>query len=276
MEKQRRLWYIFCGVTPVFVYYGISMLSVVCAGYFGWSNHVLNLVNSTVSLIVLYTCFYRKYQPMFRDGNIPPLFFRGSLQRQEGRIAGRHYGWIILFGCGISLFANNVIVLLQLNERITTYKPVAQNLYSGGMVAVLLRTVILAACMEELMMRGLFYRCVSMALGRVGGMLVVNFVFGLLHGNLLQGLYAFVLGIGFTYVYDKYNRSLVASVMAHMAANLISVLGTMVPELVRLRNRYFYGVTLCSGAACIVAVIVMQCLAKRWVLHSVSREEQRK
>ena len=50
-------------------------------------------------------------------------------------------------------------------------------------------------------------------------------VFGIMHMNLIQMFYGFFLGIVFAYAYEKYG-SVKAPIAAHMAANLVSVLGT--------------------------------------------------
>ena len=59
----------------------------------------------------------------------------------------------------------------------------------------------------------------------VYAMVYSSVVFGVLHVNLVQMLYGFLLGLMLAYVYEKYG-SLKAPAAAHMAMNLLSVLAT--------------------------------------------------
>ena len=54
---------------------------------------------------------------------------------------------------------------------------------------------------------------------------LVSLFFALFHGDLVQGLYAFLLGVLLCYAYERYHNFL-APVLFHVAANLIAVLGS--------------------------------------------------
>lgn len=250
--------FLLLAVIPVLAYYGVTWVVVFLAASMHWGNNTLNIVNQAANIIVLYLVFYRKYDEFLGKGRLPALLPSGrDAETGARKIPMYHYIWIVLLGCGTSLLLNNLIVLTQLNQHITTYNEVAKNIYSGGLFLVFLRTVVLAACMEELLMRGLFYRSISCGVGRLLGMLISALVFGVIHGNLLQGIYAFLLGIVFCYVYDRYNRNLFASILAHMAANLVSVMGSMVPRVGYFIALHFIRLTVIAAVVCLVAAIAM-------------------
>ena len=50
-------------------------------------------------------------------------------------------------------------------------------------------------------------------------------IFSLLHGNMVQMIYALFLGVIYAYMYEKYG-SVKAPILAHITANILSVVGT--------------------------------------------------
>lgn len=83
-----------------------------------------------------------------------------------------------------------------------------------------LLTLIAAPIVEELAFRGITLKwALDLSNGKFWIANVIQAVlFGVAHGNLVQGLYAFTLGLVFGYVYYKY-KSLWASMIAHLTFN---------------------------------------------------------
>ncbi len=91
-------------------------------------------------------------------------------------------------------------------------------------ILTLLSTVILAPLSEELTCRGIIYRLA----GKISpGFWVANIVqalaFGILHGNLIQGAYAFGLGIILGLVYRQF-QNIWLCMLLHASMNFSSVL----------------------------------------------------
>ena len=78
---------------------------------------------------------------------------------------------------------------------------------------------------EELMFRGLIYRRIRCMIGPRQAIVVSGLVFGMYHGNLVQGLYGFLVGCIMAWLYEKYG-SLKAPILFHVCANLVSVIAT--------------------------------------------------
>jgi membrane protease YdiL (CAAX protease family) len=76
---------------------------------------------------------------------------------------------------------------------------------------------------EELVYRGLIYMRMRQYLNVNMSILVSALIFGLVHGNPVQGIYGFLVGILFAYVYEQYG-SLKAPILAHVSANMLSLL----------------------------------------------------
>ena len=93
--------------------------------------------------------------------------------------------------------------------------------------AVLIATVILAPLVEELVFRGVtLYYAQKMTKHFWIANVLQALLFGIGHMNLVQGTYAFILGIIMGCVYYKY-RSIKATILLHAAFNLV---GTVVAE----------------------------------------------
>ena len=54
-------------------------------------------------------------------------------------------------------------------------------------------------------------------------MVISGLIFGMFHGNVVQGIYAFAVGLFFAQVYEA-GKTLFLPVLAHMAVNAVSLL----------------------------------------------------
>ena len=100
-----------------------------------------------------------------------------------------------------------------------------QTLYGQGFsVQILVLGILMPTC-EELVYRGLVYKRLRYTSPFWAAAMYSSLVFAFTHGNLVQGLYGFIMGMMFCYVYEKYG-SVKAPVLAHITANILSVVGT--------------------------------------------------
>lgn len=81
-----------------------------------------------------------------------------------------------------------------------------------------LYTLLLAPVTEELIFRGLTLRILERSFSFWQANLLQALYFGLIHGNLVQGIYAFGAGLIFGWL-RKEEKTLVAPVICHMAVN---------------------------------------------------------
>lgn len=259
-DKEKNWLHLYCAVAPVLIYFGISFVAVAAAQKFGWDNGILNTVNSVVNLLVMYFYFYRRYELLFGAEGMPALLpgRQATVRKKSVKILPADYIWVLMAGASIALAVNNCFSILKLGEKIGTYQEVAQDIYSGSLLGIAFRTIILAALLEEFMMRGLFYRSFSQLTGRAAAMIVSSLVFGIIHGNLLQGMYAFVLGMLFSYIYDCFGRKMTAPVIAHIAANTVSVLGSKIPAVAVFFVNNMVVLTIVSVCWCILSVFMIR------------------
>lgn len=81
---------------------------------------------------------------------------------------------------------------------------------------------VLPACVEEFVFRGVFYHSYRKN-GIMGAALLSGFIFGIMHMNINQFIYAFVLGIVFALLVEA-TGSMFTAMIAHFAINTYSII----------------------------------------------------
>ena len=122
----------------------------------------------------------------------------------------------------VSNIMTSLFDLTDIIQYFQSYEEIVEILGSGNLLVRSLPIVIAAPIGEELLHRGIVLNRLLSWMPKWVAVLVGSALFGLLHLNLLQGLYAFVLGIAFSLLYVRY-RNLWVPIFAHAAINLTSI-----------------------------------------------------
>ncbi len=171
-------------------------------------------------------------------------------RRKHGRKAsfgGKDVFCVILGSLCISRGINYFLAITFLPELFPGYRAVSEEIYDCGLWSQIAATVVSAPLLEEVLMRGLVYERLKEAAGNVRmAMITSALIFGLFHGNVVQGIYAFAMGLFFVQVYEACG-SLALAVLAHIAANTVSVLAGQYSWTGRLNGipGVYYLVTAC-------------------------------
>lgn len=120
----------------------------------------------------------------------------------------------------LALFLNSLFAFLRLFSLSAAYEGVADIQYSVSMLFGLLNYGLIKPVEEELVFRGLVYGRMRKYFSAVISIPVSALLFGAYHGNLVQLVYAFIMGCFLAYAFEKY-KSLKASLLVHSGANLI-------------------------------------------------------
>lgn len=123
---------------------------------------------------------------------------------------------------GASVAGNCLLSLLHLTELGDGAQPLLE---LGNPAVVIASTCLAAPLAEEMVFRALIYRRLRRRMRPAGAVTVSALLFALYHGNLSQGLYAFLVGAVLALLMEDYD-SAEAPILAHMAANTVSVLLT--------------------------------------------------
>lgn len=100
-----------------------------------------------------------------------------------------------------------------------TYQEVAAAQYAVPFLLGLFAYGMVSPIAEEMVFRGVLYHKCKRYLGVIPGILLSSLLFGILHGNVVQGIYAFFMGLLISAVYERY-QSFFVPVLFHAAANL--------------------------------------------------------
>ncbi len=141
--------------------------------------------------------------------------------------------WLILLpvvGAIAALGFNNVVSLTGIASLSKAYQKVEGIVYSGGIAVQILAAAVIAPAVEELLFRGMIYKRLRYYLKPIPSMIISAAVFGLIHGNLVQFVYAFLVGVLLAFVYEKF-KTIIAPMLFHAGANLISVIITNIGVL---------------------------------------------
>ena len=113
--------------------------------------------------------------------------------------------------------------------------------------------VILSPIVEELLFRGAAYNVLSKYMNIKTVILLQGIVFGIFHGNLLQGILAAVIGIILGYLRFKTN-SLIPAITLHISNNLFSEVINLYTENIN-NNTLVYAILLVIGIVGVIGFI---------------------
>lgn len=138
-----------------------------------------------------------------------------------------------IVGCGIALqitISMFLTIILPLFPKIfESYSSVMEALGSDS-VLMIICVCLLAPIGEELIFRGLTFRIMKKAVPWQAAFIVQAVLFGVYHLNLVQGIYAALLGLLLGYLAHRYG-SVVPGILLHVAVNTSSYLvGYLLPE----------------------------------------------
>lgn len=136
-----------------------------------------------------------------------------------------HVVLLVFLGLVLQFGVSSILSLIEsfAPKLMETYNELMEMMQLGEMSApAMIAVAIMAPLSEEVLCRGIIFRLAE----RVGsGFWVANVIqalcFGILHGNWVQGAYAFALGLVLGYIYGKY-RNIWLCMLLHGAMNLSS------------------------------------------------------
>ena len=168
----------------------------------------------------------------------------GEVKKTEP-MENRDYLLIIVSGATLALAMNNIISVTPLPTFFTGYEETNEVLFGGGIILQILSAGIFACITEEFCIRGVVYGRLKRYCSKKNAMIISALIFGIYHLNVVQGVYAFVLGLYFVWLYERY-QSLWAPCIAHMSANLFVILFSANPVVHKiLGNRVGFCLVTC-------------------------------
>ena len=126
---------------------------------------------------------------------------------------------LIFCGAILSLIVNYVLAVTGFTESSESYQQVAETQFALPLWLAILFYGILTPIVEEQVFRGIACNWLERNVSPVMGVVGAALLFGVFHGNLVQMLYASIMGLFLGYV-NLRCRTLLAPVLVHSAANV--------------------------------------------------------
>lgn len=178
------------------------------------------MVIAVMIAIIMFYVWYRKYA------------VKGDLEQTELKdtIAIKNLGIYLMIGIGCQLFMSRILMYLRplLKTLFIYYDDTISSLFDADAIVVAVYVIILAPIVEELMLRGILLTRLRHGISFTAANVIQAAVFGIYHWDIVQGIYAFVIGLILGYIYEK-KRTLLAPIIVHVLINgsgfLIQLLG---------------------------------------------------
>ncbi len=153
------------------------------------------------------------------------------------KINSKKIPFIVSLTIGLSLFSILFVILTQ--SFFPSYRTVentmnaAKNSYIEMLVVLFIGPIF-----EEIIFRGAIFSILKNNIPLIPSVIIQAILFGLLHGNPLQGIYAFALGIVLCLIY-LYTRSILGDMLCHIIFNflgsaILPVLFAIFPSILML------------------------------------------
>jgi membrane protease YdiL (CAAX protease family) len=194
------------------------------------------------------------------------VFFFWYHYEISGEVRGRihnlftvkYISLFILLGIGCQLFFTGIMTLIKpfFTEVFSEYSEVLENLTAGNQIIVLLLMIVIAPVSEELIFRGVILHRANKIFSFMYANILQALFFGLYHGNIVQGIYAALIGFLLGAAYYKF-RTIYASILLHVIINASSLLMILIPD--RLMS---YIIIILSGGAFMVISLLLIDLRK--------------
>ena len=236
--KMHPIHHIWRWIYPMVLYLMVSVAVTLCTGiYFSIRLLLGDEVYSVQMLedMIMNSGLWQTMISAILMAFISWLLYRADQKKRELGLLGNGKAtrwcpfmvWFAVFVLSIAgcQLLNDVIELSGLHEQFPTYSNVAeQAIFSQSAWLILVTVGLVAPLAEELIFRGLLFGRMKDWMKPWLAAILSAVLFGVYHGNVVQCIYAFVMGIIFAIIYHR-TGTLRTAIFAHIVANLWSILG---------------------------------------------------
>lgn len=209
-SKSMRIWNI---LYPILIYFAVTAFALYVLDFVLPetidSKLFRQMLTSLAALPFLYS-FYHQDKKMRK-------------KTQKMQIADTAVMFLV-GGC-FAMAWNNLLGMVRIAEYSASYAQVEETFYTGKITLEIAALCIIVPIVEELLYRGIVYERAKDWLGARYAVIISAVIFGAIHMNLVQFIYASVFGLLLA-CFMEVSGNLFGAAAAHMAANLTSVLRT--------------------------------------------------
>ena len=242
-EKKKnpavQIWYI---AYPFLLYYAVSIIVMsLCTMIIGGdrSHFVACQLITTIVTIPFMLPFYRQDRALAGRDIIRDWFTRERIFHA--------FTAIVVVAC-VSVALNNLISRTPLVTMSAGYQEANANFYGSTLVLELISSALMTPILEELVFRGIIFGRLKTMLPKIPAIVVSALIFAAVHLNIVQFIYAFLLGLVLAILMDRADH-VYPAIIGHVTANLIAVLRTETGILAKTMDK--------SVFAWVVSVLLM-------------------
>ena len=206
-------------VYPVCMYYAAVTIGITVAQFlFGTGNEHYMLCKIIGSLLAI-PVVYAEYRH--------DLMLEGRYGAKPQFTMGKAGNLLLVIGITlcVSVALNNLISMSPLIEMSEEFKNASNALYGSSIGWELLGSALITPVLEELLHRGVVYGRLRRMMGLWSAVILSSLIFAILHFNMIQFIYTFLIGIIFAIFVEKTGH-LYPAIIAHMVANALAVFRT--------------------------------------------------
>lgn len=183
--------------------------------YYQWVVVLTGITGILTMIPAVY--FYRRDKVCRLAGGILP-------SKKMERLDWKEAVWLFVMGAALAQYANILVGMLQIIFNITDYQDLMTKITDGkGIGMLILWMGIVAPIAEEMIFRWLIYLRLRDSMRVAGAAAISALIFGIYHGNVIQAVYAGILGAIFAWFLEM-TGNIWSSVFLHAGANIWSLL----------------------------------------------------
>lgn len=199
---------------------------------------IILVVSSLISLIIYVLIFKIRDKSFMKN-----LSFK--------KIPVKYALFLSLFSICISLFTISLVNILT--PVFPDYSKVSQDMATGmNSILGILAVVLFAPIFEEILFRGLIFKELYKSSPLWLALILQAIIFGVAHGNKLQFIYTFILGLALALTYH-WSNSIITPIILHCTYNILGTL--LVPMLVYYTQNLIYVYMVLGGIGSIVLMM---------------------
>lgn len=213
-----KLWQI---IYPIGIYYVVSSLMYFVLGLFmgeDTQTYMLRQLICSAATIPVTLSFYRQ------DKAVEEVVYGAGSRRFDRK-------WfcnaaLAVIGAGtLGITVNNMIAMTPLVQISEGFQTANASFFAGKILFEFLGSGFIIPIAEELLFRGVVYKRLRLYFGFTPALIGSALIFGIMHANLVQFLYAAILGLFLAYALEK-TGDVTMAVLGHIAANIIAIVRT--------------------------------------------------
>lgn len=208
-------------ISQIVAYAGIEILNLLNGGGLEAYYEQGILLTALAGLLTLPPCLW-----IYRRDHMTRVAGGLVKENSQCRLYPKHILLLLGMGAAFSQFANMLVGILQSVLHYEEYEETMEVLMAGkSMWFLILCMGVIAPFAEEVVFRWLIYLRLRdhMRVGRAA--IISGAIFGIYHGNLVQAVYAGLLGAIFAWILEC-SGNLWSSVLLHVGANIWSLVST--------------------------------------------------